>query len=347
MLDDLKYIHERDAQDALGIAEKQGQQLLAKYQISAIECTNEDGFQNVVFAGMGGSALAALIATSWPKISVPFEICRNYDIPAYVNDRTLFIASSYSGNTEETIAAISSAKQQGATVVVITSGGQLAEIAKDGGYQAAILPDVGQPRFGALASLKALTTILVAAKLIANTNAVTELESASEFVTASVQSWLPAVATKDNPAKQMALECIGKSPVVYAGPVMFPAAYKWKISFNENAKNVAWCNQIPEFNHNEFLGWTSHPVDKPYVVIDLLSSFEHPRVLKRFEVTDRLLSGRRPAAHTVNALGETILQQLLWTIAFGDFTSLYTALLNGLNPTPVDLIEKFKKSLDD
>lgn len=347
MLDDLKYIHERDAQDALGIAQKQGQQLLVEYQIYDINCADDGGFANVVFAGMGGSALAALIATSWPKVNVPFEICRNYEIPAYVNSKTLFIASSYSGNTEETIAAVNSAKQQGAVIVVIASGGQLAEIAKQNGYQLALLPDVGQPRFGALASLKALTTILVAAKLSGVNNAVTEIQSAAEFINNSVAAWLPTVPTDNNPAKQMALECIGKSPVVYAGPVLFPAAYKWKISFNENAKNVAWCNQLPEFNHNEFLGWTSHPVDKPYVVIDLLSSHDHPRVQKRFDVTDRLLSGRRPAAHEVKAQGETVLQQLLWTIALGDFVSLYTAMLNGLNPTPVDLIEKFKKSLDD
>jgi glucose/mannose-6-phosphate isomerase len=145
----------------------------------------------------------------------------------------------------------------------------------------------------------------------------------------------------------MALEVIGKSAVIYAGSKFYPAAYKWKISLNENAKNVAWCNVIPEFNHNEFLGWSSHPVDKPYTIIDLRSNLEHPRIQKRFEVSDRLLSGRRPAAHVVEPQGKTLLEQLVWTTAFGDFVSLYTALLNGLNPTPVDLIEKMKKSLED
>ena len=82
-----------------------------------------------------------------------------------------------------------------------------------------------------------------------------------------------------------AVNCAGNSPVIYAGPELFPAAYKWKISFNENAKNVAWCSYYPEFNHNEMLGWTSHPTEKPYAVIDLRSSLDHERIRKRFEVS--------------------------------------------------------------
>jgi glucose/mannose-6-phosphate isomerase len=140
---------------------------------------------------------------------------------------------------------------------------------------------------------------------------------------------------------------MGKSVVMYSGPKLFPAANKWKICFNENAKNVAWCNQFPEFNHNEFMGWTSHPTDKPYGVVELRSNLEHPRVQKRFVVTERLLSGKRPAPNVVDVQGETLIQQLLWASTLGDFVSLYVALLNGLNPTPVDLIEAFKAALDE
>ena len=142
-----------------------------------------------------------------------------------------------------------------------------------------------------------------------------------------------------------ARELAGKTVIVYSGPLLFPAANKWKICCNENAKNLAWANQYPEFNHNEFIGWSKQPTDKPYAVIDLRSSQEHPRVQKRFEITARLLSGMRPAPHVVNAQGETLLTQLLYTITFGDFVSLYLALLNGLNPAPVDLVEKFKKEM--
>jgi glucose/mannose-6-phosphate isomerase len=95
------------------------------------------------------------------------------------------------------------------------------------------------------------------------------------------------------------------------------------------------------------MGWTKQPTQKPYVVIDLRSNLEHPRVQKRFEVSERLLSGMRPAPIVVEAQGNDLLEQLLWSIAFGDFVTIYTAILNGINPAPVDLIEKFKKSLDE
>lgn len=343
MLDDLKLIHERDAQDALGIAEKQWQQLEHAFDLPEMN----NNYLNVVFAGMGGSALGALLATTWPQCSVPFEICRNYDIPPYVGSGTLFIASSYSGNTEETLEALRQAEDKGAAIVVISGGGKLVDIAQDKGYPLAKLPALSQPRFAALASLKAVAAVLEKAGLSAQPEAERALHLASNKLREAIQSWIPTVPTGNNLAKQLALEVIGKSPVIYGGPYLFPAAYKWKISFNENAKNVAWCNQLPEFNHNEFIGWTSHPVDKPYTVIDLCSPMEHARVQKRFEVSDRLLSGRRPAAHTVVAEGDTLLDQLLWMVALGDFVSLYTALLNGLNPTPVELIEKFKQSLDE
>jgi glucose/mannose-6-phosphate isomerase len=344
MLDDLKMIHERDAQDALGIAEKQWQQLEHAFDLSAWNI--EPGTcQNVVFAGMGGSALGALLSTTWPKCTVPFEICRNYEIPSYVDASTLFVASSYSGNTEETVEALRQAEEKQAIIVVIAGGGNLVDIAREKGYPLALMPEVGQPRFAAQAALKAVVAVLEKAGLAAQPNAIETLQQAAAQLRDATQAWLPTVPTTQNQAKQLALEVMGKSAVMYAGPKLFPAAYKWKISFNENAKNVAWCNQIPEFNHNEFLGWTSHPVDKPYTVIDLRSSFEHAQVQKRFEVSDRLLSGKRPAAQVVQAQGETILDQLLWVVALGDFVSLYAALLNGLNPTPVDLIEKLKKSL--
>lgn len=343
MLDDLKFIHEKDAQDALGIAEKQWQQLEAPMEIPELKGV----YKNVVFSGMGGSALAASIAKSWPGLKVPFEIVRGYDIPEYIGPGTLFIASSYSGNTEETIETFQKAKDLTKNLVCITTGGKLADDAASAGAHTVTLPIVGQPRYAALASLSALVQILAAAGLCRENDAVKKLANQTDFLKSAIASWLPTVPAKENPAKQLAQELMGKSVVIYAGPKLSPAAYKWKISFNENAKNVAWCNQLPEFNHNEFLGWTSHPVDKPYAVVDLRSNLEHPRVRKRFEVSERLLSGKRPAPHVVTAEGKTLLEQLLWTIAYGDFVSLYLALLNGLNPTPVDLIEKFKQALKD
>ncbi len=343
MLDDLKYIHQRDGQDALGIAEKQWQQLEYSFEAPSLK----GPFENVVYAGMGGSALAALVSQSWPGYSVPFEVCRQYHVPGYTSAKTLFIAASYSGNTEETISALTEAQQRGAQIAVIAGGGKLQEIAQEKNYPFLLLPKTTQPRYAVFYNLRVLLAIAAAAGLADVAEINQELNKASKFLAGAVQSWLPTVPEAQNPAKKLAMELAGKSGVVYAGPLLAPAAYKWKISFNENAKNVAWCGQYPEFNHNEFIGWTSHPVDKPYGVVDLRSSFEHPRVQKRFELSDQLLSGRRPAAHVVDAQGETLLQHLLWAINFGDFVTIYLALLNGVNPTPVDLVEKFKKQLDE
>ena len=345
MLDDLKYIHTKDKSDALGLAEKEWQQLEANLQIEPEYHPSE--IDNVVFAGMGGSALSAQLAITWPVLNVPFEIIRHYEVPSYISTKTLFIVSSYSGNTEEEISTIAAAADKGAQIVVITSGGKLANIAREKGYPLVVIPTAAQPRYATLYSYRALIAIFEAARLVDQGMADGELKVAAEFLKSAVTAWLPTVPTGENPAKRLALECAGVSPVIYAGPKLYPAAYKWKISFNENAKNVAWCNQFPEFNHNEFLGWSSHPIDKPYRVIYLKSSFEHERVQKRFAVSERLLSGRWPQPISIEAEGQTLLEQLLWAVAFGDFVTLYLGLLNGLDPSPVELIEKFKAALND
>lgn len=343
MLDDLKFIHQRDGDDALGIAERQWQQLQHEFTVPVLE----GDFDNVVYAGMGGSALAALLAKSWPGCKVPFEVSRQYNIPAYVSVKTLLIASSYSGNTEETLSALAEAEAKGARIVAITTGGRLQELATQKNYPVLLLPDTKQPRYAAPSNLKALVMVLEAANLSGQPQAVAEIEKAAEFLKQAVGGWTATVPAAQNAAKKLANELAGKSPVIYAGPLLSPAAYKWKINFNENAKNIAWWGELPEFNHNEMIGWSSHPVEKPYGIVELRSKLEHERVQKRFAVTERLLSGLRPAPNVVEVQGDNLLEQLLWAVAYGDFVSIYLALLNNLNPAPVDLVEKFKKSLND
>jgi glucose/mannose-6-phosphate isomerase len=343
MLDDLKMIHERDAQDALGVAEKQWEQLGHDFGVKL------EGFKdiaNVVLAGMGGSALPGVFLRSWPGTLVPFEIVRDYELPTYVGAETLFISSSYSGNTEETLAAIKAAEAAKARIVVLAAGGKLADYAKEKGYPLFTIPSGIQPRMSSFYFLAAFIQMLEPLGLVGK-GSLDELRAAGQWLRDQTAPWRPDVATKDNPAKRLALELIGKSVVVYSGPKLFPAANKWKICMNENAKNIAWVNQYPEFNHNEFVGWSSHPTQKPYAVVEIRSNLENERVQKRFVITERLLSGLRPAPQVVEPLGKTLLQQLLWASNFGDFTSLYVALLNGLNPTPVDLVEKLKKLLND
>lgn len=342
MLDDLNLIRKCDAQDALGIAAAQWQQLAHEFDIPKLNLSED----NIVYAGMGGSALAGMASVSWPGYGLPFEVVRGYTVPAYVSSKTFFIASSYSGNTEETLSALAAAEERGARIAVIASGGKLLESAQSKSYPLAVIPKVSQPRYAVLYNIKALVTLLERAGVVASEQAEHNLKQAAEFLQKAIEQWLPNVPTARNRAKQIAQELMGKSVVVYAGPRLFPAAYKWKINMNENAKHIAWCNQYSELNHNEMLGWTKQPVDKPYAVIELRSNLEHPRIQKRFEVTERLLSGLRPEPIVVEVQGETILQQLLWAIALGDFVSLYLAILSDINPTPVNLIEKFKLELD-
>lgn len=343
VLDDLKMIHQKDSNDALGKVAKQWKQLKYEFKIENWELKIEN-CQNIVLAGMGGSALAAEIFKSWPATKLPFEIVRNYDIPAYVDGSALFIASSYSGNTEETLSALAQAEQKGCLVVVIAAGGKLGEIAEAKNYPFFRIPEGLQPRMAVFYNFAALIKLFSLCGLISD-GKLSELRSAADWLGKQSAELLSDVPVSKNRAKQLAQELMGSSVVIYSGPKLYPAAYKWKINFNENAKNIAWCNQYPEFNHNEFLGWTSQPVDKPYKVVELRSNLENERVQKRFSISEKLLSGTRPHPEIINAKGGTELEQLLWTIQLGDFTSIYLALLNGLDPTPVELIERLKNEL--
>lgn len=340
MLDDLKLIHEKDPQDALGVSGGQWQYLSRDFDA---HFTPRVPINNVVLAGMGGSALPGVILGSWPQLKVPFEIVRSYSVPAYVSENTLFISSSYSGNTEETLEALQHAEEQGAQIVVVAAGGKLAATAKEKGYPLFAIPDGIQPRMATFYFLNAFVKILAPLGLTVADGS--ELAEASEWLRGELEKLAPTVPTAQNQAKQIAQELMGRTIIMYAGPVLFPAANKWKICFNENAKNTAWCNFYPEFNHNEFIGWSSHPVDKPFAVVEIRSQLEHSRIQKRFEVSERLLSGKRPAPLVIEPQGDTVLKQLLWGIAMGDFVSVYLALLNGVNPTPVDLVEKLKVEL--
>lgn len=345
MLDDFNLIGQRDPQGALDVAASQWNQANTEIEINN---SDHDGRQikNVVVAGMGGSALSALLAKNWleSELNVPIEVVRTYNLPNYVGHNTLVIASSYSGNTEETVSCYNQAMERGAQLTVVASGGKLVEKSQHDNVAHVVVPGGMQPRMTTVQGLRALMK-LFAHFGVTDESYYHQIASYADWLKSEVQNWTKDVTTDRNAAKQIALYSVGKTPVFYAGHIMSPVAYKWKISWNENAKNLAFYNELPEFNHNEFMGWTSHPVHKPFVVFDLLSTHEHERTKRRFEVTDRLLSGMRPKAHIVNLRGETILAQMLWSAILADFASVYTAILNGVNPTPVELIEKFKAEL--
>ena len=340
ILDNQNVIAQRDTHDALGVASHQCDYFSVTVDASF---TPTGDVANIVWAGLGGSALPMVVVESWPQTTIPFEVVRNYDIPPYVNNSTLFVASSYSGNTEETLEALSNAEQAGAQIVVVAAGGKLQDIAREKGYPLFSIPAGIQPRMATFYFVSAFVKIIEPLN-VAHYD-VSELASVGEWLRGQIADWQSTVPTKDNYAKQIALELMGKTTIMYAGPKLFPAANKWKICMNENAKNTAWANQYPELNHNEFIGWSSHPVEKPFAVVEIRSTLEHPRVQKRFEVTERLLSGMRPAPIVVVPQGGTLLQQLAWSFALGDFVSIYLGILNGVDPTPVALVEKLKKEL--
>lgn len=345
LLDQPQRIKQFDSQNALGVAASEPTQLglLSEIINPSLPVTKGDIPKQIIVTGMGGSPLPALLAKTWLNLPVPFEIIRGYALPTYVDSQTLVIAVSYSGNTEETLSALSQAEDRQAKIGIITSGGKLLEIAKAKKYSYVVLPADIQPRMTVFYGLRALVRFFEAFDLAKGS--FNELESAINWLNQEVQQWTADKLYAQNLAKQLAEHAVGKTAIIYAGPLMVPIAYKWKISFNENAKNVAFWNELPEFNHNEFIGWSSHPIEKPFAVFDLISNFEHPRVLKRFEVTDRLLSGMRPKAMPVKMQGDSILKQMLWGTVLADFVTIYLAVLNGVNPTPVDLVEKLKAEL--
>lgn len=351
MLDQTDFITRYDKSDALGVIARQPEQLRRDYEVKL--GTEFEGIRQIVVAGMGGSALAAELVKSWlsDRLPVPMVIVRDYGLPAFVGPDTLVVASSYSGNTEETLAALERAEELKAKIVVMASGGKLLEEARAKGHgRRPLLPEghphfdlpAGiQPRMAVWYGVRAWVELLEDAGIVEG--ATSELEAAVDWLVDEVKAWTADVPTVDNAAKQIANELLGHPVVVYGGPVLATTAMKWKIDFNENAKHLAFYNYLPEFNHNEFQGW-AHPEQSGLKVVELRSDLDHPQVQKRFDVTNRLLSDRF-APIEVQAKGETKLEQMLWVQLLGDFVSAYLAFLNGIDPTPVDMVEKLKQEL--
>ncbi len=331
--------------DAIGA---QPDQLLANYgdemQFDLTE-TQGRGITSIVVAGMGGSALAANVLRNWlyDRIKVPFEIVRGSSVPGYVDNHTLVIASSYSGNTEETLAALDDAEKRNAAIIILTNGGKLADIARSKNYNILNLPESSQPRFAVFAGLKALTCTLADLKLAEGVDLRRELIDAAGVLN-EVKFGMCPDNEDNNEARKIARDLREKPVIIYGTPGSGTAAYKWKINLNENSKQLAWYNVYSELDHNEFQGWL-FPKEKSVAAIQLTTDFDSAQISKRVEVTTRILNeyGFNPIA--VHAKGATPLQQLLYLILMGDYVSAYLGLMNGVDPMPVELVEKLKKEL--
>lgn len=344
ILDDLNQIKQRDTKNALGMAGEESKQLTQALEIKNIP-SEFPAFEHIVVTGMGGSALAGDMLRDWLDLAVPFQVVKDYTLPKYVGTKTLVIACSFSGNTEETLAAFEDAVAKGAHVVIAAGKGTLLDTAKAEGLPYVIMPYDGvTPRMFLPTNLRAFIELFIAYNIIGR-SVLLELESAAANLSEVSRVWGVNVPFKENPAKQLAWHCAGKTPIFYAGPRFRSAAYKWKIAINESAKNTSWCDEYSEFNHNEFMGWASHPIEKPFAVFDIRSSFDDPRIAKRFEISNRLLSGLRPKEIEISLEGETMLEQFLWSNILADYVSAYLGILNGVDPAPVPLIEKLKGEL--
>lgn len=345
MLDDMSVMQQYDSGATRHAALEIARQTAYAPELQG-EARRDVRVTSVVIAGMGGSALAAdmvrVLTRGW--LQLPLEVVKGYELPGYAGRETLVIAISHSGNTEETLQCYADARQRGCVLAAVASGGRLLEMAAADNMPHIQVPHGSQPRMSSVYHLKALLRLLEQHSII-DAALRDEITASGDWLQAAASLWRDDVPIEQNAAKQLARQLVGKTSMFYAGELTWPLAYKWKISCNESAKNMAFWNQYPEFNHNEFMGWTSHPVDKPFAVVDLRSNLERPRITERMVLSDRLLSGKRPKAHVVKLEGETLLQQLLWGMVLADITSIYMAILNQVNPEPVVLIETLKKML--
>jgi glucose/mannose-6-phosphate isomerase len=302
--------------------------------------------RTVVVLGMGGSAIggaltAGLVADECPT---PIQVVGGYDLPAHVDRDTLVIASSHSGNTEETLALTAQAEAQGAPILAITTDGELSTLAREKGWPVIRFDYHSQPR----AALGYSFTLLLGAlwRLGVVRDYGDDLWEAIDVMRAWQRQLVPQVSTDDNPAKRLAWQLIDRLPVVYGAAFLAPVARRWKGQLNENAKNWAFWEELPELNHNAVVGYQLPPaIRERTAVICLRSPLDHPRIKARWEATIDLLKEQDVMAEVIWGRGRSRLAQLLSLIHVGDYVSYYLSLLNGVDPTPVRAIDHLKRQL--
>jgi glucose/mannose-6-phosphate isomerase len=302
---------------------------------------------HVAILGMGGSAiggalLRGLVAGDCP---VPVTIVRDYMLPASIRGPDcLVIGCSYSGNTEETLSALVEALDQGTRPVVITTGGKLAALAQDRGIPLLRFDYRSQPRAALGYSFTLLLGLFCRLGLVPDYSA--DLEEAIRVMEAWQAEIGPEVPTARNAAKSLAGQLSNRLPVAFGAGFLAAVANRWKTQFNENSKHWAFFGASPEFHHNTVVGLGIPPsVRERVLVLMLRSNLDHPRVQVRWDVTRELFLRERVAAETLRGRGENRLAQMLSLIHFGDYVSFYLAMLNGVDPTPVETIAFLKRRL--
>src|SRR3989338_8230811 len=305
----------------------------------------EGEFENVTISGMGGSALPANLLRTYcnslfkthPNYK-PFEIYINryYSLPPESHgSTTLNFIASYSGNTEETISSLEEAQSAGFKFVGFSSGGRVEELCKQYGVPHIKLPMPNpnfQPRMGTGYFFASMFQLLINQGLIPDTTS--ELLALAGKLNEHMEH-------HENQGKELASKIRGKTPVIYASPKYKSVAMIWKIKINENSKTPAFWNFFPELNHNEMVGFTN-PQGKFFIVM-LKDPLDTIRNRKRYEATASLLSIKGTESEILNMQGNSVFEKIFSSIALADWTSYYLALAYGQDPTPVDMVENFKK----
>ncbi len=323
-----------DKSNMAAFLEKFQEQIIEGYKLgSKIEVENT--FDKIVFCGMGGSALGGRILKSYIGNKIPVFIVDDYNLPGFVDKKSLVFVVSYSGNTEETIETYNQVLKRGLKPIVIAAGGKLEESAKDNKNQFIKIPSCPQPRlsygYQFLSILRALE----------NTSIVKENKQIVDNLAVFIGIQKEKTKTK---AKELAKKMTNKIPVIYGSKNFEAAAYKWKININENCKSPAFYNIFPEQNHNELNGLLR--TNGNLHLIFLKCKDDNPKVRKRMDIVKKIAEENKIEVTIIEAEGNNFLERIIWAIYLGDWVSYYLALEYGVDPTPVELVEKFKKMLD-
>jgi glucose/mannose-6-phosphate isomerase len=327
--------------DVLGLPEQLRD---AAWKVESAGIAPFDAPGGLIVAGMGGSAVGGLLARAalGDRASRPIGVARGYGLPAWATPDTAILCSSYSGETEETLACYEAAGALGAPRVVATTGGRLADLARADGVP--IIPVAGgyQPR--AAVAYMTVAVLEMAALSGAAPSVRSEVDVAAAHAEELVAEWGPD-GSDDCLSKSLARDLAGTVPLIAGCGATAAAAYRWKTQLNENAKLHAFWHELPELDHNELVGWTAPLDGVPFAAVFLDDAYLHPRARRRIELTCELIDAAATVTRVVQSRGETPTERVVSLVLLGDLVSLYAAVLRGVDPGPVEVIDRLKGAL--
>ena len=347
-LDNITEFDRLDQQGMLAHIDGLPDQMQAAWKLAAsLPLPAWEGIDRVLVAGMGGSAIGADLGCSYITRScpVPVVVHRDYDLPAWANGpRTLVIASSHSGNTEETLSAFTLAQSNGCRLAGITTGGALARGSEQSGVALWQYNYQSQPRAAIGYTAVMLLALLARLKIIPDPQA--ELRAAIQTIRNQQVGLRAAVPTVKNPAKRMAGQLFGRWATVFGADVLQPVARRWKGQINELAKAWGQFEALPEADHNT-LAAVMNPAEalEHTMALFLRAPSYHPRNLLRSNLTKTSFMLEGLNTDFVDAQGDTPLAHQWSALHFGDYTAYYLAMAYGIDPTPIRAIEALKDEM--